>query len=71
MKSIFLGFGALLAAAVSTMSGVGIFIGIPLFFVACYFIIRGILQLLWGGTKLGVKGTVAGAKAMQRSRENS
>jgi hypothetical protein len=65
MQNIILGLIVMVAAAGATMTGIGIFIGIPLFLFSCFLIFKGILQVGWGAAKLGAKGAKIGVNAMK------
>lgn len=63
MQNIIFGLILLIAAAGATMTGIGLLIGLPLGLFASFLLIKGVLQVGWGITKLGAKGAAAGYKA--------
>jgi len=69
MQNIIFGIIAFGAGVGISMSGIGLVIGVPLLLLAVYMIIKGILQVFWGVTKLGAKGAMAGYKATKSKPE--
>lgn len=69
MQNIILGLIAFLAGAGVSMSGIGLVIGVPLILLAVFMIIKGVLQVFWGVTKLGAKGAAAGYKTTKSRSE--
>jgi hypothetical protein len=69
MQNIIFGIIAFGAGVGISMSGIGLVIGVPLLLLAVYMIIKGILQVFWGVTKLSAKGAMAGYKATKSKLE--